>query len=208
MWIEPVQGEKPFIIRLRDDKNAPADTIRKYEQDFVSSDPERMKEVLSWMMSNYPADDYGLVMWGHANGWVIMDANRRALAVDTGNNSTSGTGVWLEVPDFRKVLEALPHPLKFVFADCCNVQNVEVAYELKDVTQYLIASPAAIPDDGAPYEAIIPDLFNYMTTTSCANRVVHRLSCQMWIMKTDIIFPLLQSVLIAYNNWPPQPENC
>jgi hypothetical protein len=159
--------EKPFIIRLRDDKNAPADTIRKYEQDFVSSDPERMKEVLSWMMSNYPADDYGLVMWGHANGWVIMDANRRALAVDTGNNSTSGAGVWLELPDFRKVLEALPHPLKFVFADCCNVQNLEVAYELKDVIQYLIASPAAIPGTGAPYKMIVPDLFTYDDNQLC-----------------------------------------
>lgn len=55
--------EKPFLIRLRDNDKQPADTIRKYGQDFLDSDPEKMKEVMSWVMQNYPADDYGLVIW-------------------------------------------------------------------------------------------------------------------------------------------------
>jgi hypothetical protein len=38
---------------------------------------------------------------------------------------------------------------------------VEAAYELKDVTDYYIASPAGIPDTGAPYDKVIPDLFKY-----------------------------------------------
>ncbi len=168
------QIEKPFIIRLRDNEQQPADTIRKYEQDFLTSDPEKMKEVISWTMSNYPADDYGLVIWGHGNGWVIMnDASdsRRAIALDNGSNAVSDKGQWLDIPDLRKALASLPHPFKFIFADCCNMQNVEVAYELKDVTEYYIASPAGIPGDGAPYETIIPDLFLYddvlMYTKTC-----------------------------------------
>ena len=174
--------EKPFIIRLRDDKNAPADTIRKYEQDFVSSDPERMKEVLSWMMSNYPADDYGLVMWGHANGWIIMNdsvAVRRAIVQDDGVD-TSNKQYFMNIPTLRTTLQSLPHPLKFIFADCCNVQNIEVAYELKDVTQYLIASPAPIPDKGAPYKTVIPDLFNHSDV-------------QMYSQTCDDYYDLLES---------------
>ena len=166
--------EKPFIIRLRDNDRQPADTIRKYEQDFLTSDPEKMKEVISWTMSNYPADDYGLVLWGHGNGWVIMNSvsdSRRAIALDNGSNAASDNGQWLDIPDLRQTLVSLPHSFKFIFADCCNMQNVEVAYELKDVTEYYIASPAGIPGDGAPYETIIPDLFLYddvqMYTKTC-----------------------------------------
>ena len=168
------QIEKPFIIRLRDNEQQPADTIRKYEQDFLTSDPEKMKEVISWTMSNYPADDYGLILWGHGSGWIIMNnanASRRAIAVDNGSNTVSNEGQWLDIPDLRKALASLPHPFKFIFADCCNMQNVEVAYELKDVTEYYIASPASVPGDGAPYETIIPDLFLYddvlMYTKTC-----------------------------------------
>ena len=47
------------------------------------------------------------------------------------------------------------------------MQNAEVAYELKDVTQYVIASAAGIPGDGAPYETIVPDLFNYDDQALC-----------------------------------------
>ena len=166
--------EKPFIIRLQNDNKEPADTIRKYEQDFLTTDPEKMKEVLGWVMTNYPADDYGLILWGHANGWVIMSdltESRRAIALDNGENQLSDKGHWMEIPTLKNVLQALPHPFKFIFADCCNMQNVEVAYELKDVTDYLIASPAGIPGDGAPYDKIIPDLFNYddvqMYTKTC-----------------------------------------
>lgn len=166
--------EKPFIIHLQDNDKQPADTIRKYEQDFYTSDPEKLKEVLGWVMTNYPANDYGLILWGHANGWVIMNdvaSSRRAIAVDNGKNIISDKGLWLEIPSLRTALEALPHSFKFIFADCCNMQNIEVAYELKDVTDYLIASPAGIPGDGAPYDKIIPDLFNYddvqMYTKTC-----------------------------------------
>jgi hypothetical protein len=47
---------------------------------------------------------------------------------------------------------------KYIFSDCCNMQGVEVAYELKDVADYFIASPAEITGEGAPYNKIILDL--------------------------------------------------
>ncbi len=174
--------EKPFIIRLRDNEQQPADTIRKYEQDFLTSDAEKMKEVISWTMNHYPADDYGLVIWGHGNGWVIMNnasESRRAIALDNGSNAVSDKGQWLDIPDFRKALASLPHSFKFIFADCCNMQNVEVAYELKDVTEYYIASPAGIPGDGAPYETIIPDLFLYDDV------LMYTKTCDDYYAKTD-----------------------
>jgi hypothetical protein len=37
--------------------------------------------------------------------------------------------------------------------------NVEDGYELRDVTDYLIGSPAEIPGNGAPYDTMVPALF-------------------------------------------------
>ena len=51
-------------------------------------------------------------------------------------------------------------PLTFIFGDCCSFGCVEIAYELRQVADYVIGSPAEIPDEGAPYDLIVPDLFN------------------------------------------------
>lgn len=176
------QTEKPFIMRLRDNDRQPADTLKKYDSDFLSSDPAKMKEVMSWIMQNCPADDYGLVLWGHGNGWVVMKdsvANSRAIAVDNGKNNSDNKEYWLNIPSLRKLLKELPHPLKFIFADCCQMQNAEMAYELKDITEYYIASPAAIPGDGAPYKEIIPDLFIYDDIQMCTK------ACDDYYAKVD-----------------------
>ena len=50
--------------------------------------------------------------------------------------------------------------LKFVMGDCCNFACIEIAYELRNMTDYVIGSPAEIPDEGAPYNIIIPDMFD------------------------------------------------
>ena len=41
--------------------------------------------------------------------------------------------------------------LKFIFADCCNFMCLESIYELRQVADYIIGSPAEIPEIGAPY---------------------------------------------------------
>ena len=52
---------------------------------------------------------------------------------------------------------SMPH-LKFIMADCCNFMCLENLYELRDVCDYIIGSPAEIPAQGAPYYDIVPSL--------------------------------------------------
>ena len=161
--------ELPFIVRINKDKNNSVDTLYKYKEDFFASDPVKFKEVIRWILNNCPAtEDYGLVLWGHADGWVMEDetyttsasAPRRAYGVDNGKNDSSiDQGRWMNIPTLRQALESLGIKWKFIFCDCCNMQSAEVAYELKDVCEYIIASPAEITGIGAPYNEIVPDLF-------------------------------------------------
>ena len=126
-----------------------------------ASDPVVMEGVMHYAFSHYPAMDgnYGLVLWGHGSGWLmdneVKRVNSRAFGVDKGEY---GRALWMNIPTMANILKGMPH-LKFIMADCCNFMCLEVLYELRNVCDYVIGSPAEIPDDGAPYDQIVPDMF-------------------------------------------------
>ena len=149
----------PYYLKV-----ANGDTTRLYTfpQEMKSSDAETLAMALKWMKENYEAEQYGLALWGHADGWTISKArtandSRRAYGQDTTNGNT-----WMEIPDMAKALETVcsDKPLRFIFADCCCFQSIESAYELRHCADYIIGSAAEIPGEGAPYHTVIPALFS------------------------------------------------
>lgn len=159
--------EKPFIARITGNSNQPVDTLYKYSSDFQASNPDNFVEVLSRVMKFCPANEYGLVLWGHATGWCIQEdmTPRRAYGVDNGNSEfNSNNGLWLNIPDMRTCFERLGVKWKFIFADCCNMMCVEIAYEIRNWAEYLIGSPAEIPGWGAPYDKMVPNFFSQSDT--------------------------------------------
>ena len=130
--------------------------LRTMDREMKSSDPETLHEAMSYAVEHFPAESYGLVLWGHADGWITRSANggpRRAY----GKDDTGGV-TWMEIPDMARTLASLPK-LKFIFADCCAFLCVENAYELRQCADYIIGSPAEIPGEGAPYQNVVPAMF-------------------------------------------------
>lgn len=160
--------EMPFIARINNSYEQSVDTLYKYPSDFYSSEPAKFQEVLLRMISFSPkSQDYGLVLWGHANGWILendgQNVIRRAYGVDNGNNEATmqvkEPARWLNIPDLAKCFQQVGKHWRFLLFDCCNMQNAEVAYELRDAADYIIASPAEITGEGAPYKELVPDFF-------------------------------------------------
>lgn len=160
--------ELPSILKI---EGGTSTLVKRYDTDFISSDPERMTEVLELIAKDYPAKSYGLVLWSHAQAWCIENDSvvvaqnsnlRRAFGRDTGNNTADAenNGKWMNIPTLAKVLGHLSYRFNYIFADCCNMSNAETAYELRKVTDYLVASPAEIPANGAPYNKLMPYLFS------------------------------------------------
>lgn len=153
---------KPHIIEVT---SSGAKTVRTYDIDGYSSNPAVMKEAMQWIVNKYPANSYGLVMWGHSDGtgWLIQPNNiafakaSRAFMLDTGINNSGGM-MWMNIPTFAGVLSSLPH-FDYIFFDVCSMMTAEVVYEIKDACDYVIGSPAEVPACGAPYQYIVPDLF-------------------------------------------------
>ena len=156
-------SEYPFIAKLTGDPNAPLDTLYKYDSERYDSDPTVFKEALQKMMEFCPAKEYGLVLWGHGTGWAVdpdtisSQSTRRAYGYDDGNQT------WMNITQMASALNGLPK-MKFIFADCCHMACIEVAYELRNYTEYFIGSPAEIPGRGAPYATLLKELFNTTPT--------------------------------------------
>jgi hypothetical protein len=144
----------------------------KLDCDPYSSDPQLMSYILKHTSTYYPAKEYGLVLWGHSSGWVIEDSvtvtssdsatfipsQHRAYGIDNGRDNELLSGKWMNISTLGNVIRQWNH-VKFIFADCCQFQCVESAYELKDVTDYIIGSPAEVPGEGAPYNTITKGFF-------------------------------------------------
>lgn len=139
-----------------------------YMKEGLAADPTILEQTLKSAMELYPAKSYGLVLWGHASGWLIsksdsISAASRAYGGSTGNGSSFGSGkYWMNIPNMAKAIaNALgDQKLKFILGDCCSFGCVEVAYELRNLTEYVIGSPAEVPDMGAPFDLTVPDMFS------------------------------------------------
>ena len=165
VWFDRAkQNELPWLARIVNGQLKDSVSIADMQisdKDDYSSDPHVFEKVLTYAYGHYPAvDGYGLVLWSHASGWLKADsiAYSRAYGVDNGNNTYSNNGPSLNIPTIRRVLEGQPH-LDFIFADCCNFMCLESIYELRNVTDYIVGSPAEIPDPGAPYATVVPEMF-------------------------------------------------
>ena len=159
------KDNKPYFIEVA---NGKAKEVYRYESDFYASDPAKFREVLQYTIDNYPAKEYGLVLWGHASGWIVHNDSvpnvlkarevTRGFGKDEGWD-TNGSSKWMNITQMAQALETIPK-LKFIFADCCNFMCAEVGYELRNCAEYLIGSPAEIPGEGAPYHLMIEKLFS------------------------------------------------
>lgn len=125
----------------------------RYRNDQDSADSLAMLRTLGKIVKEFPAKRYGLVLGSHASGWI---PRRKTFGIDNNSNSPySNRGTEMEISTLRGVLEQLPH-MDFILFDACMMQSIEVAHELRHVTDYVIGSPSEIPGDGAPYDLIMP----------------------------------------------------
>ncbi len=179
-----IQGEQPWLARISNGElkdSLSLDDMGISTSNMQACNPELMEQVLKYAYSHYPANEYGLVLGGHSTGWLIEQepGDTRAFGVDNGDGYTYSSrnrrwiNVPINVPTMASVLERVPH-LKFIFADCCNFMCLETMYELRNVTDYIIGSPAEIPAEGAPYEQIMPALFEKNTFCSSIIDIYHR----------------------------------
>lgn len=147
-------GSSPRLIELRNEGGEIVETVVKTYGERNSVGVSETQEVFADVFSNskYQADSYGLVYWSHGDGWLPypLRANSRWVGADGDNR--------MNISDFVEILKTAPH-FDFILFDACFMQSVEVAYELRDYTDYCIGSPTEIPGPGASYDFVVPAMY-------------------------------------------------
>ncbi len=158
VYLDNASKQNPSIL-LFDNTNGER-TMQTFSSDPISSDSATMQSTLSYITQEIKAQEYALILWGHGSGWLpARKVRRRAYGPDNGENKLSDNGTWMETSTLRNVLQNVGVQWRYIFYDVCFMQCVELAYELRHVTEWSIASPAEIPGKGAPYDIIMPYLF-------------------------------------------------
>lgn len=157
--------------------------LKTWKQDQNSADSTVMLQVLHEMVEYAPAEHYSLVLWSHGDGWMptletqkqqyarlqkeLLEemqeqrTNRRAFGIDNGLNDDSEDGDYdMNISSVKWVLEKLDIHLDYLLWDACFMQTIEVAYELRKQTDWVIGSPAEASAYGAPYTTAAKALCN------------------------------------------------
>ena len=134
-----------------------------FSKDVCSSDTAALGKVLDFILKDYPTVSLDVVMWSHGTGWLRAPLNaapQRSIGIDNGENSYSNNTVnSIEVEELAALLKRLPTKVDRLMYDACFMQCVEAAYALRNAVEWVIASPAEIPGDGALYSTLVPEFF-------------------------------------------------
>jgi hypothetical protein len=116
---------------------------------------EYMVDFVNWTKKNYPSKKYVLIIWNHGSGWDkggdITAITEKGISYDdeTGNN--------INTPQMRMALEKVGG-VNILGMDACLMQMAEVAYEIKDYSDYVVASEETEPGDGYTYNTWLDPL--------------------------------------------------
>ncbi|MDR2774155.1 MAG: Ig-like domain-containing protein [Tannerella sp.] len=119
------------------------DTLRNYGQE-NSANPKMLERVINTMVSDYPADSYGMLFFSHASGWLPAGTlnNPRSLVIDDGESVRHE----MEYDDFAA---AIPDKrFDFIILEACLMADVMSMYELRNKAGYVLASSAEIVSPG------------------------------------------------------------
>ena len=139
--------EDNTLFEIKDNRK---NFVKQYdEQD--PTDPAVMQQVIADVVSQYPAESYGLILWSHGTGWLPSDFNSMLRAFGQDGSR------WMEIDELA---QGIPdHVFDFILFDACYMASVECAYELRNKADYILASPTEIMGIGWPYDQILPLLF-------------------------------------------------
>ena len=138
--------------------------LKTYNSSTLSTDPEQLEQVISDTYSLAPALDYGLILWSHSSAWVeyptartISSAQNSIKPLAFGEEITTNGASHMKITSLAKVLNK--YNFSFIYFDSCHMASIEVVYELKDATKYIVASVTELPANGMPYDQNIPLFF-------------------------------------------------
>lgn len=169
------ESGQPVLFRLKvagDKTSVSRDTLMVWDTDVDSSDPDQLAYVVDYVFNKkFPTVVKGLEMWSHGDSWLpggydfnIASTSKAKISPLThiGLDGTSYLDIW----DMSSALSGTGVHLDYILFDACFMATAEVAYELRNNTDYVAGSLCEIMGPGLPYNTFIPSLATCQTSSS------------------------------------------
>lgn len=163
------QNSTPVLLSLRGGcESYPIsfiETVAEYPEE-NSASADVFSRVVRDVAAMYPADSYGLIFTSHASGWLpegtlaTPQRDTRSIGSDMSSGTLAQGNTEMELADFA---DAIPDGhFDFIIFEACLMAGVEVAYELRNKTDYVLASSAELLAPGfiPVYSRMSPKLFD------------------------------------------------
>ncbi len=157
-----------------------------------------LKNFISYVFNNHPADHYLLDLWDHGGG--IMGA----CWDDTDNDHLT----FDEMDEaITEACTAAGKRIDILAFDACLVQLLELEYEIRESVDYMVASEETIPGYGYPYDDIISSLcaspsqtaLTYATDMVNDYYASYSSSYDITLSAVDVRSAAMNSLLYAFN---------
>ena len=189
-----------YLIQLYQDEwgKAVRDTLKTFRDHGFLTDPALLTEGLQYVKDHFDAAHYGLILSSHGTGWlpegyyengsqtsyqwnasarrfryhpVQASADRPAVkSFGCEARREGGKAVAYEM-SLADLAAAIPMKLDYIIFDACLMGGVEVAWELRGVTDQICFSPAEVISNGFYYAATQEHL---LTATPAATEAFSR----------------------------------
>jgi hypothetical protein len=125
--------------------------------------PATLAQFIDDTTGTYPAEHYGLVLWGHGSELLFDDDVPPSTPPSSRRYFTPGN--LRQALEYTKLVGQEPAKtnLDIIAIDACCMAEMEVASELHRCANYLIVSQDQVPDASFPYEQLLYKLKPFIT---------------------------------------------
>lgn len=163
-----------YLINIYfDGKVCKRDTIKKYDfnKPIFTTETGIASIIQDATISPY-TKKWAMIIGCHGMGWIpkgtrienvaniskLKKSDKIQLTRYFGHSSDASCQT--DISTLAKGIELSGKKMNYILFDDCYMSNIETAFELKDATNFLIASTSEIMIEGMPYEVIGKDLLN------------------------------------------------
>ncbi|MBC8137600.1 MAG: hypothetical protein H8F28_17090 [Fibrella sp.] len=185
-------GARRFVVRRDSDSNTVTSPIISTRADIDMGSKETLQEFIQWGVKTFPAERYAIVLWNHGAGWRSRSAKSpvtRGFSYDDEKETHIDT---IEIPEAIRLDSGRKWDL--VAWDSSLMQMMEVAYEIKDQTNWIVGSEESPPGRGYPYDRWVDKL---IANPDADGRFVGEAICDAMIAGYGINSNITESLLDA-----------
>jgi len=146
-------GARRFLIRMDRDQQTITSPVLEDLGPTNMARTDTLQQFVTWATTHFPADHTALVLWNHGAGW-----RSRAPGQSRGILFDDSSGSYMTMEQLHDALAGAKAHIDLTAIDCSLMAMLEVCHEIREQTDYIVASEESPPASGYPYDTILSQL--------------------------------------------------